>query len=103
MKIEHKGKKYELDVEKAVRDGYLKEEYPEPKVGEFYRHINGSISIVAMNNIDEFCLIDISYGEGKLKEGVGNRFHDSVENINDIFGDFRHEFTKLEGIEIYEL
>lgn len=97
MKIEHKGKKYELDIEKAVEDGYLKEEYPEPRVGEYYKfvgnnnYLNGCITIVACIGTG-YCLIPVVGGFSN-----GNRWIDPVKNINDIFSCNRENFIKIEN------
>ncbi len=53
MQIEHKNTKYELNVEKAIKDGYLTIVEPPVAVGNVYKSIYGSATVIVTDDRDK--------------------------------------------------
>lgn len=84
MEIEHKGKKYELDVEKAVRDGYLKD--IEINGGDVYKQISTNRIYIVNGYFDQWALVNMETGRyymtPNLKEYIFNGEKDDFVKID---------------------
>lgn len=77
MKIKHNDQEYELNVEKAIRDGYLILEH-KIEAGNVYR--NGSTTIVLVDNLEgKFKLI----GNNFLTDGGFHEYSDPPRTANE--------------------
>lgn len=89
MKITHNNKEYTLDVEKAVKDGYLKEEYPKPQVGEYYQNfVTESIFLVMQIYEMGYTLVNVKNGE---------TFYVQENLDNSIFCGLRKHMNKIDN------